>query len=286
MPAAIAWGNLFNGAKISTAAYGFLASSSFDPGYPPSNVADPDPSKVSRFNFTRDATPNQYALPFWAFSATAGGQGTVRVYGALNVRLPASATNVGLSLFTYAAIGVDSLTYSAAVRVPIPDTTDRFNLFAIASANVTAGAIGVDVFCPAGTVDYIEVGTLWASRALVVGAVEEKWVSAPIDGSKVERSDGGAHLADINVVRDVFRCSLPKLTVNEALGNPAAPTDPCVRTLQFEAGRHDPVVLLPRTSSHFYLQTLAKYGALKAVPQLRHAGGDYYDADVEVEQIR
>jgi hypothetical protein len=99
----------------------------------------------------------------------------------------------------------------------------------------------------------------------------------------VERSAGGALLADVKAVRDGFRAALPRLTEAEAFGA-AGSTAPSIRRMQFEAGRHDPVLLVGRTSSTFWLQVSAVYGSLRAVPQIRH-NEQRYDSEIDLDAI-
>jgi hypothetical protein len=288
MGAAIAWGNILTNPALtftaSLASSAQMTSIAFDSAYPATNALDPDPSKFTRINFVRNAVAGGYVFAYWQFSTTLAGQQSARALCAVNLRIPSNATQVTVKAYDYTGAGVFEQVYLAADLVPIPGTTDRYTLPAVHTAAVNIASVGVLVFLPVSTSGYVEIGHLWGSPALVLEGTDNAWQQAPVDGSLVDRADSGAHLADVRNVRDVFRAGLPRLTTTEAYGA-AGSTAPSLRRLQFEAGRHDPVLFLGRTSSTFWLQVQAYYGALRQVPAIRHADGEKYDSEIEIEQI-
>ena len=294
MPAAISW---TNNALATVAAYPAVSSAqmtsiAFDAAYPAANLRDPDPSRVARVNYVRNGTAGGFAMPQIRWADTAGACGRTRVLALLNVRLPSDATDVSLAVYTHAGGSAggsfaSAATYTAAERVPIPGTTDRFNLYWLRTARQNnIGWMDFRIDLPPSTSGYIEIGHAWAGDALVLDAFEEHWGQQPVDGSEVERTAGGALVASVLPVRQTLRIGMSALTKDQAFGSSAAPTLPSLRTLQFEAGRSAPVIALPRTDSAFNLQTLGVYGALRNPPSLRHLGGDYYGSEFDVEQIR
>lgn len=294
MPAAIGWKN---NALVTVAGYPSPQSSQmtsivWDSAYPAANLLHPDPTRVARLNYVRNATAGGYALPQIRWADTAPACGRTRVLALLNVRLPADATDVSLAVYTHAggasgATFASGATITSANRVPVPGTTDRFNLFWLLAATQTnVGWMDFRVDLPPSTSGYIEIGHAWASDALVLDAFEDSWSQQPLDASTVERTDGGALVASVLPVRQVLRIGMSAVTKDQAFGPSATPTVPSVRSLQFEAGRSSPVIVLPRTDSAFNLQTLSVYGSLRNPPSLRHLGGDYYGSEIEVEQIR
>lgn len=288
MPAAIAWGNfLTNASAVNLTEVGgaYVSYAAADTAAPMLFALDPDPSKVCRINYTRDATVGGFVVAEWAFASTLALSGTARVLALENVRLPPGFTEVQLYARNYLNVQVAYETILAADLVPKPGTTDRYDVRMVIPAGVSCAEVGVAVMLPPSTAGYIEVGHVWASDALVLDGTEENWTVVPVDGSDVERSKGGAHLADPFAVRDVFRAALPKLSEAQAFGSAASPTAPSIRRLQKEAGRNAPVLLLPRTSSQFWLQTSGVYGALRNVPTLRHVSAAEFESEVEVEEI-
>jgi hypothetical protein len=291
MGAAISWGNhLFNPALTVTASVAGssqVSAVAFDTAYPAANAMDPDPSKEARVNYTRNAVAGGYVLASWAFATTSAGQQSARAIAAINCRIPSDATQVTVKAYDYTGAGVFEKVYLAADLVRVPGTTDRYTLPAVHTAAANIASVALLVFLPVSTSGWIGVGVMWAGEALALSGTADTWVQAPVDGSLVDRSDAGALLADVKAVRGGLRTALPRLTEAEAFGSAASPNAPSMVRLQFEAGRHDPVLVVQRDTSAFWLQRGTHYGALRQVPQLRCVGGGVqeFEAEIDLEAI-
>lgn len=262
-------------------------TATFDPLKPGANLLDPNPSKVTRVNIVATGAGSLDIYPVWDSAANSK---TVRVIAALNVRLPSSITDVAARTLTFGLATQNNAerAYTAAERVPIPGTTDRYDLFFYLTADSSAAAAALNVAWAGAFTDYIEIGCLVAMKALVFpSGVGREWNVQPIDESPVERSAGGAVSAFTLPTRQSVTFPLNNETYAQALGTANSPAVPSLRQVLRENGTSKPVIVLPRTSDEHALQVLGTYGHFTSIPSIDHAGGNYFDAgSATVEQRR
>lgn len=286
MPAAVTWTNRFTNCPLvaTPSNGGGYTSAAFDAAYPAINIINPDPSKVARMNFVRSGS-STYVLPYFQFHASV--QQTATAIAMLNVRLPASVTQVDLALHNAAGASVFYVSYTAANLVPIPGTTNRYNLFGVLTVDTSALAVGLLVYCPINTADYVEFGYVWAGRALLLPlGVDSNWSLGFVDPSDVERSRGGALVANQLPRRRRLRAPITTRDYNTAHGTPGTASVLSLRQMSLEAGLSAPVIVIPRSDTQHALQVASIYGALTDLRDISHQGGDYYGTEITVEEIR
>lgn len=273
-----------------------MTSVLFDSAYPAANAANADPSKVSRVNYVRNGTGGGYLLAQWFFSTTLGNQKSARVIGAVNMRIPAAATSIIVRAYDYTGATVFDTTYAPANLVPIPGTTDRYNLFATAAANQSIAGIGVLILLPASSQDYFELGHPWASLALDFdeGAGPD-WKLGVVDPSPFERARGGALVSTKLPSRRTLNASFTSRTYDAAMGTPGTAANLSYRQFMQEAGLSSPVVVLartpllaasPTTAELHALQTMGLYASYTGQPEIGHLGANVFRSTGIFEEIR
>lgn len=256
-----------------------------DPAYPAQNALDPDPSLVSRFDFKRNGTG---AAPIYLSAQwSASNDRVCRVLAALNVRLPADVEYCSAIVTTAAGTLLGSgPAYMASELVPIEGETDRYNLYWLLSADVSAAQARLVVQVPASTEGYIEVGRFWCGPALVLATTDSGWGSAAADPSEIERGRGGALIAERLPVLQDLDWPLSVLSYEQAYGDSSNASAPSIRQLRSAAGLGSPIVAIQRSDSKHSLQVLSAYAALTELPDIRHQAADYYATRIRARQIR
>jgi len=256
-----------------------------DPAYPAANALDPDPSLVSRWDFKRNATP---AAPIYLSAQwSASNDRVCRVLAALNVRLPSNVEYCNAIVTTAGGTLLGSgSAYLASELVPIAGTTDRYDLFWLLSADVSAAMARLVVQVPASTDGSIEVGRFWCGPALVLATTDAGWGSAASDPSEIERGRGGALIAERLPVLDDLEWPLSVLSYEQAYGTPSDPAAPSIRQMRAQAGLGSPIVAIQRSDSSHSRQVLSAYAALIELPDIRHQSADYYATRIRARQIR
>lgn len=293
MTAAISWGNQVpndsDGAVAVSTVSGSFTSLAINSGYPGENAIDTDPSSVTRVNYTNGGGGDSTL----GIAADWGSDETVRVVAALNVRLPASGFDSVRFVVINAASSTQETTTAVALAdlVPIPGTDDRFDLFAILTADRSVASVRLEVVnVDASASDYVEVGHLWAGKALVLSGAsagfDRDWAWQPIDDSIVARGYGGAVAVYRFQRRQRLTVSKRLLTYAQAIGTSGSPSTPNLRALAHEVGVSAPVCIVTRDTNAHTLQALSVYGLVTEPTEIGHLGADYFGAGMVVEQIR
>src|SRR5690606_11390732 len=129
-----------------------------------------------------------------------------------------------------------------ASLIPIPGTTDRYNVFAILSATRSANRVRFRVQVSASATDYYELGLLWAGDGLVFAAgLGIEWAWNAEDPSIVERNAGGGSISAY-AYDSVDVLSITKKGLTNAVGMGAAGTLNSLRHMLSVAGRHSPII--------------------------------------------
>ncbi len=263
------------------------ATVSYDSAYPGANMLTNDPSLVAQIDVTGSGSGSIKVNPTWNAGAN---DRTVRLAAALNVRIPSGITGLAITAraiaFGGSTLASSTASYGATDLVPIPGTTDRYDLFFPFTADVSAAAISLEFAYSAnpGSI-YLEIGRLWAGPALVLGWGTEFSVEF-IDPSTVERGPGGSYAAQVRPRRKALNASFLAKTYAEALGTAGAASTLSLRHLAMEAGQSSPVVAVARTDSLHFLQTEGVFGLLTELPNPEHLGSHRFDARMRVEQVR
>jgi hypothetical protein len=291
MPAALSWTNHLHNTALAISAS--VASSlnmtavAFDSAYPATNAYDSDPSKVARVTYTRNAVAGGYVFAYWSFATTLATQKAARILGLLNCRIPAAATLVTIKAYDYLGAGVFEQSYAPADLVPKPGTTDRFDLYALHSADANVASLGLLVHVPVSTTDYVEIGEGWIGPALVLpDGVDKDWSILPVDPSEVERLRLGALVANRLPTRRKLAAPITRQVYNTAMGTPGSAAALNFRALFLEAGLSAPVLALPRSSNLHVMQTAGVYGALTKLAEIKHQRASRFAIEIEVEEIR
>jgi hypothetical protein len=291
MSAALAWNNHIaavpSSQLLASVASSQMTSIAFDAMYPGVNVFTSDPSKATRVNFVRNGVGGGYALLHAQFALTAGQELTTRMVAALNVRLPASATQATVRAYDQAGNVEFQTVYPRANLVPISGTTDRFNLYALAAADHSVASASLMVEVPVSITDYIEWGTAWASKAIVwPQGADAEWRLSGVDSSVVARNDVGGAASLVVPVRKVISLSKRSLSYIDALGTLGDSTALSMRDVLFEAGSSTPVIAVSSDADQHRLQVKSVYGLITRLPELGYNGGDSYGTGLTIEQMR
>jgi hypothetical protein len=284
MSSALSWTNIVPASAISTfpAVGSFTVAPAADPSYPLSNAADTDPSKVARVTFTSAAGSNSLAV-----RATVAADATVRVVAALNVRLPAGCT-AAFQAFNLAGVSQETTTTIVAANlVPIPGTTDRYDIFGLFAANRSVNRPQLNIGVPASTAGYVEVGHLWAGPSLVFSEGTDKgWSLGGVDPSEVTRTRGGMLLSTRMPTRKKLSISFAGREYNPMMGTPGTASALSMRQFMLEAGVSSPVLAVHRSTDVHAIQVNSLYGSVTRMPQIDDAGGNKFGSKLEIEQIR
>lgn len=293
MTAAISWTNKVRDDADGAVAVGTASGSSaftsnaIDSAYPGSNAVDDDPSRVTQVDYQTGGTApyESYLEANWTSDAT------VRAVAALNVRLPSTVVGVRFRVVNAAGTTLETTAQVlAADLVPIPGTTDRYNVYAILSADRSVNRVRFLVQLAASETGYYEVGHLWAGPALVFSGasagVDADWRLGFVDPSTVSRGNGGGYASYAYPVRRRLAISKRVLSYAEAHGTPGTPSAPSFHQMAMEVGVHSPILVIPRDTDDHTLQRLSVYGLATGTPQIGHQRGDYYGTALEVEEIR
>lgn len=287
MTSAIAWNN-----KAPTAATGLVtvgvSQNSFtvnavDSAYPASNALNPDPAKVTRVNYTAGASQ----ATSYVESLMNGGLNTnVRVVAALNIKLnPNTASTVNV-FFTVVNSGGSVLettpSVSQAAMVPIPGTTNRYNVYAILSATRSVNRVRFHVQVTGTTSGHYEVGYLWASDALVLS---ENWGSGwqwfLADSSLVTPRNDGYWSTYAFTKRHGLMLRRAHWPQTEAFGDPSNLATPNLAQILLECGMSSPVIAVVGTNEH-ERQRYSKYGLIREAPTLTNMPGKLWDAALKI----
>ncbi len=292
MSGALSWTNKVaddaDGAAAVGAAQGSFTTNSIDSAYPGSNAIDgSDPSRVTRVNYTTSSSaPYESRLEAnWTTNAD------VRVVAALNVRLASDVVGVRFVVVNAAGTTLETTTQiPLASLVPIPGTTDRYNVYAVLSAVRSANRVRFQVQVPASDSDYYEVGALWAGPALVftgtAGGWDREWRLGFVDDSVVDRGRGGAYASYRYPVRRRLQLANSLLSYADALGTADSPSTPNLRHLVQQAGLGRPVVAVTRDDDAHITQVASLYGLINALPEIGHLGGNRFGAGLVIEEVR
>lgn len=269
------------------------SSLAFDAAYPGANALTADPSQVARINYTRNGTANTDITVSCVFSAS--DTGTLRVLAALNVRLPSRVTAVvqvrASALNTSGATLETGTTYLAADMVPVPGTTDRYNFFWILSTEQMGARADFLFRFNASTSGYFEIGRLWAGPAVVwPNGAGMDWSLSGMDGSRVQRSDGGGYASYSYPVRTVMKLSKQAMSYLDSFGaeslDTTAPVPLSIRNLMFEAGTSEPVIAISTDADKHKAQVQSVYGLVTQMAELNNLGAGLYGTGMVVQQIR
>lgn len=289
MSGALSWTN-HNRAELDgiPALSGNLGTSAlaFDAAYPGTNMLTPDPSQVSRINFTRNATNNTDITVNCTFSAS--NDKPIRVIGLINCRFPSNTTFVQCVARNTGGGALESTSaITFAQMVLQPRTTDRYDLFWILAAERLGCRVDYNVRIPASNSGYFEIGHPWAGPALVwPNGVGADWQMTGADSSIVSDGPGGGYSAYAYPVRKVLHLTKRGLQYVDALGDPAVPAALSLRQAIFEAGTSEPVIAISDDETPHSAQVQSTYGRFREVPNLAHLSAGRYGTGLVVQQIR
>lgn len=302
MGAAISWVNhVTNGYASAPIMVQNMTSASVDSAYPIANMIDPDPSKVVRVNYVNSSGSNKAVI--LRKHVSAANDKTFNVLALLNVRLAVGQwSSVTFGIFTSDLItGAIYGNYVPADVVPIPGTTDRYNLFTVIAGGVSGRAeCECTITTATDTNSYLEVGHFWAGPALVweettTGGVSGNWRHGVVDPSDVERTRGGALVASKLPHRRTLQCEFDSKTYAQAMGTPGTAGNLSYRQFMAEAGNSSPVLVLPRTPLNpasptaeelHTLQAQSLYASFIGQHEIGHLGGNLFRSTGNFEEIR
>ncbi len=287
MSGALSWVNKVrddaDGAVVAGSAAGSFTSNVIDSAYPGRNAVNPDPSLVTQVDYqTAGSAPYEsYLEANWTSNAP------VRIVAAINVRLPSTAVGVrfqvindaGTTLETTAQIPLASL-------IPIPGTTDRYNVYAVLSATRSVNRLRFRVQVAASSTDYYEVGVLWAGDGLVFpNGLGLDWSVGVDDQSIVDRGWSGGYASYPYQTLDVLSVGKRGLTEAEGLG--AAGSVNSIRHMLRVAGKHSPIVVISSDANAARAQLMSCYGLIEDAQGVGTLGrGDLFGTAMRVKQIR
>lgn len=300
MGAMIGWTNRFTESGVAftgTVAGSNVTAEAFDSAYPAANMANADPSKVTRINYVRNSTAGGYSRGKADFSTTLAASKTARIISFMNVRLPSGFTQVLVLGQDYAGgVALAAQTILAANLVPIPGTTDRYNIHVLYAAAATIASASLYVYLPVSTSGYWEIGHVWAGDVLeFTDGANGDWKLSTVDPSLVERARGGALLATKLPHRRLLTCGFDSTTYAQAMGTAGSASTLSYRQFMSEVGVSSPCIVLPRTpvsaaapttDEQHYLQTMSVYAAFRGQTEIGHAGGNLFRANATFEEIR
>ena len=258
-----------------------LGGGAVDPAFPLSNILDPDPTKVGRFTYSVAGA----VYPEVNFGSALP---PTRVVGAMNVRADVTqVTSIAFQLISTTSSQLQLITFNVADLVPIPGTTDRFNLYAISAiehANMQSMRLRFTTPAVAG---YGECGYLWAGPGLVFpNGVDALWSVGYVDPTDVQRPPSGGFVSSPMPTRLKLNCPVAQRTYNEAMGTPGSAAFENMRNIVGSVGRSRPVVMVARSADNHALQTMSVYGLMSEIRDIGHQGGNNYATQFSVEQIR
>lgn len=284
---ALSWTNRVtgdtNGVSVG-AAQGSFTTNAIDSSYPAVNATDPDPSVVTQVDYqTSSSAPYEsYVEANWT------SNGDIRVVAALNVRLASDVVGVRFAVLNAAGTTLETTTQiTYANLVPIPGSTDRFNVYAILSATRSANRLRFQVQVPASDTDNYEVGYLWAGPAVVWergwGA---EWALSGVDGSRVVRGNGGGYAAYRYPRRKLLTLSKRGMSYVDAMGTLGNSSALNLRQCVLEAGISSPVLAITSDANVHKAQVLSAYGLLTQMPSIDNQGASRFSSGLVVEEIR
>lgn len=262
---------------------GAFTALTIDAAYPAANALTNDPSKVTQVDYTTPA-----GGPFvLSVESNWTSDATVRVVAALNLRLPSTAVGVSFAVLSAAGATLETTTQvTLANLVPIPGTTDRYNAFAILTADRSANRLRLLVQVAASGTDYVEVGKLWAGPAIVWGGIGAEWEMGFVDPSTVARSRGGALAATRLPVRRTLSLTKRGLSYADALGTAGSASTLSLRQALQDAGISAPVVAISSNADTHRLQVGSLFGAITEMPSINHIGAARFGTALRIEEIR
>jgi hypothetical protein len=265
------------------------ASVSIDPAFPAENALDPDPSRFTRANITHPASGGVATVR--AITSASANVSPVRVMYVANARLPAAGwaeLRAEIRTFGGTLLAAALQTYTPANVVPIPGTSDRYNLaFTFAAENV-GGMIDLQLSGLSGSVvNAWEFGHLWAGPAVVLDVgVQHDMRMGFVDNSAVARGRSGAFAATRLPTRRRLEVRVLPQTNVRSMGDPAVPATPSLRSILQEAGVATPMVFLPDDSSLHRLQVQGLYCAIASAASLQGERGGFFSVPMELDEIR
>lgn len=252
---------------------------------PAANVLDPDVSLVTA---TEAITTTACTLKV-SFSAD---DVPVRVVALLNCRIP-SADGLGSIVMPQWLGGVFitnreiyDFTVTGAIMVPIPGTTDRYNVFYFFDSALQCSDVAFTFSWLTTPNDYVEIGHVWVGDALPLDGIDAQWEHLPFDPSPVERGPSGGFSSRVQPIRNVLQASITGMTYEQAMGDPDDTSALSYRQMTREAGRSSPVLIIPSNASIHELQTMSIYGLFSNPPSYPHRAGRYFNSAFVLDEVR
>lgn len=257
-----------------------------DPAYPTRNMFDNDPSLYAQFNVTRDATVGANTTLRVRWSLVANSL-TVRTISALNVRLPAGATNILARAINFSAGSIEAASaFVAADLVPRPNFTDRYNLHWLLTQDRSSAGIEFVMQLPASAVHTYGIGRLRASPAIVLpSGTDRDWSIGYVDQSEVERARGGAISGQALPVRQKISAPIRRQLYDLVMGTAGSASTLNFRRMFLECGLRTPLVFMQRTSSQHGIQTHSIFGTLTQLKDTKHERANKFALELEAEEI-
>lgn len=286
MSGALSWVNKVlddaDGSVAVGAAQGSFTANAIDSAYPGSNAVNPDPSLVTQVDYqTSSSAPYEsYIEANWTSDAN------VRVVAALNVRLASTVVGVRFAVLNAAGTTLETTTQiPLASLIPIPGETDRYDVFAILSAERSVNRLRLQVQVPASSTDNYEVGTLWAGDGLVFErGLGAEWGYGVDDQSIVERQPSGGFAAYAYNTLDVLKISKRGLSQAEGMGEAGSVNS--IRHMLRVAGQHTPIIVISTDETTAKAQAMSVYGLIEYAQGVGSLSRDLYGTAMRVRQIR
>lgn len=283
MSGALSWVNWALGSSGATiGASGTFTSQAINASYPAANVISPDPSLVTRVDYVTSGSATSLFRVNWSTNQP------TRVVALLNCRISFSdVSTIAVYVDNAGGSTQENLgSYTSATIMPIPGTTDRYDLFFITSEERSAGQITLGVSVGASKSGYYEVGHVWAGDGLVyANGLGAEWAAGVDDQSVVEIQPSGGFAAYAYNTLDVLEVSKRGLSQQDAIGSPS--TVNSLRHMLRIAGFHAPVVVISSTADMTRAQAKSVYGLIRDAQGIASLGrGDLYGTAMRVRQIR
>jgi hypothetical protein len=294
----VAWNNVAPLAIGGVVTIGWAGpiTAAFDASYPASYCLTPAPAKFTRVIVSPNGASSGTFLRILARWSTTAEDRPIRMVGAV-IRIPTTIPGLAFSSELLNTAGVTlavstgyKAAFLAADLVPLPGTpTGWFFMPFPYAATTNSSSASIAITSSANYSATIDLGLLWASDALhLPDGFGAGWNRGVVDPTPVVPGKRG----EINAYRLPRRrwMSGPILVgdpnYNRALGTPGTVATPNLRAITDEVGTSAPVVVVARDDTAHSRQVLGMYGKFTEIPVIADGGGNTFNANYRVEEIR
>jgi hypothetical protein len=259
---------------------------SIDASYPVENMFSVDTTKVTRWNYTRNATINPIRI---RIKLSASDNIEFDGLAALNIRLDPHVTKASVYCGTLAGSSGagDGSDYLRADLIPIQGTTDRFNLYSLRKLLTLRGEIWLIIETPINVSGYVEIGHMWGSQGLILpNGIDGNWQLGHVDHGEAVIGPGGAMTAAVRPRTRRIVAPITGRNYATAMGTPGAFKVDNLDAILQAAGTTSPFLFIGRDDDLHSLQKLSAYCRLESSEEIGHAGGNYFGTQLTLNELR